>query len=309
MISRTEIQDAGRRIAMHVRRTPVMALEEKAFGIDAKIFFKLECLQHTGSFKPRGAFNCILNSKIEKAGVIAASGGNHGAAVAYAAYKLGHSAEIFVPIITPKNKVDRLRQYDASITVTGNNYAEALAASRERAAQTGAVAIHAYDDARVLAGQGTLGMELEEQVRGLDSVLIAVGGGGLIGGVASWYQERVRVIGVEPERAPTLHKSLAAGQVVEVETGGVAADSLGARRVGDLMFPIAQKFVPQTLLVSDEHIVEAQRALWQQLRLIAEPGGATAFAALLSGGYKPHPGERVGVVLCGSNAELASFPA
>jgi threonine dehydratase len=309
MISRTEIQDAGRRIATHVRRTPVMALEEKAFGIDAKIFLKLECLQHTGSFKPRGAFNCILNSKIEKAGVIAASGGNHGAAVAYAAHKLGHSAEIFVPMITPKNKVDRLRHYGAAITVTGNNYAEALAVSRERAAQSGAMAIHAYDDARVLAGQGTLGMEFEEQVRGLDSVLIAVGGGGLIGGVASWYQERIRVISVEPERAPTLHQSLAAGQVVEVETGGAAADSLGARRVGDLMFPIAQKFVSQTFLVSDEHIAEAQRILWQQLRLIAEPGGATAFAALLSGAYKPHPGERIGVVLCGSNAELASFPA
>jgi len=309
MISRTEIQDAGRRIAMHVRRTPIIALEERAFGIDARIFFKLECLQHTGSFKPRGAFNCILSSKIDKAGVIAASGGNHGAAVAYAAHKLGHRAEIFVPVITPKNKVDRLRQYDATINVAGNNYAEALAASRERAVQTGTVAIHAYDDARVLAGQGTLGMELEEQVRGLDSLLIAVGGGGLIGGVASWYQDRVRMIAVEPERAPTLHNSLAAGHVVEVETGGVAADSLGARRVGDLMFPVAQKFVPQSVLVSDEQIVEAQRTLWQHLRLIAEPGGATALAALLSGVYKPHPGERVGVVLCGSNAELASFPA
>ena len=294
---------------MHVRRTPVMALEEKAFGIDARIFFKLECLQHTGSFKPRGAFNCILNSNIGQAGVIAASGGNHGAAVAYAAHKLGHRAEIFVPVITPKNKVDRLRQYDAAITITGNSYSEALAASRERAEQTGAVAIHAYDDERVLAGQGTLGMEMEEQVRGLDSVLIAVGGGGLIGGVAAWYQERVRVIGVEPERAPTLHRSLAAGQVIDVETGGVAADSLGARRVGDLMFPIAQKFVSQSLLVSDEQIIEAQRALWQQFRLIAEPGGATALAALLSGVYKPHPGERVGVVLCGSNADLSSFPA
>jgi threonine dehydratase len=308
MISRTEIQDAGRRIAMHVRRTPVMALEEKAFGIDARIFFKLECLQHTGSFKPRGAFNCILSSKIGKPGVIAASGGNHGAAVAYAAHNLGHHAEIFVPVITPKNKVDRLQQYGASITITGNSYAEALAASRERALQTGAVAIHAYDDAHVLAGQGTLGMELEEQVRGLDSVLIAVGGGGLIGGVASWYQDRVRVIAVEPEHAPTLNKSLAAGRVVEVETGGVAADSLGARRVGELMFPIAQKFVLQSLLVSDEHIVEAQRVLWWELRLIAEPGGATALAALLSGVYKPHAGERVGVVLCGSNAELTTFP-
>ena len=309
MISRTEIQEAGRRIAMHVRRTPVITMEEKAFGIDAKILFKLECLQHTGSFKPRGAFNCILSSEIEEVGVIAASGGNHGAAVAYAAHKLGHSAEIFVPVITPKNKVERLRQYGASITVIGSNYAEALAASRERAAQTGAVAIHAYDDARVLAGQGTLGMEFEEQVRGLDAVLIAVGGGGLIGGAAAWYQDRVRVIGVEPERAATLHKSLAAGQVMEVETGGIAADSLGARRVGDLMFPIAQKFVAQSLLVSDEHIAQAQRMLWQQLRLVVEPGGATALAALLSGAFKPDPGERVGVVLCGSNAELASFPA
>jgi threonine dehydratase len=308
MISRTEIQDAGRRIAQHVRRTPVTALEEKAFGLDARIFFKLECLQHTGSFKPRGAFNCILSSNIGAAGVIAASGGNHGAVVAFAAHKLGHRAEIFVPVITPQNKIDRLKKYGAAITITGNNYSEALAASGERGTQTGAVAIHAYDDARVLAGQGTLGMELEEQVRGLDSVLIAVGGGGLIGGVAAWYQDRVRVIGVEPERAPTLNKSLAAGQVVDVETGGVAADSLGARRVGELMFPVAQKFVPQSLLVSDEQIVEAQGILWHQLRLIAEPGGATAFAALLCGVYKPHPGERVGVVLCGSNADLARFP-
>jgi threonine dehydratase len=308
MISRTEIQDAGRRIAKYVRRTPVMALEEKAFGIDAKIFFKLECLQHTGSFKPRGAFNCILSSNIGEAGVIAASGGNHGAAVAYAAHHLGHHAEIFVPTITPANKVDRLKHYGAAITITGRSYSEALAASRERAVQTSAVAIHAYDDARVLAGQGTLGMEFEEQVRGLDSVLIAVGGGGLIGGVAAWYQDRVRVIGVEPERAPTLHRALAARQVVDVEVGGVAADSLGARRVGELMFPIAQKFVQRSLLVSDEQIIEAQRLLWRHLRLIAESGGATALAALLSGVYKPHSGERVGVVLCGSNADLTSFP-
>jgi threonine dehydratase len=307
MISRTEVQDAGRRIAMHVRRTPILALEEKAFGIDARIFFKLESLQHTGSFKPRGAFNCILSSNIGEAGVIAASGGNHGAAVAYAAQKLGYRAEIFVPAVAPANKVERLRQYGAALNLIGSSYAEALAASQERVAQTDALAIHAYDDERVLAGQGTLGMELEEQVRGLDSVLIAVGGGGLIGGVAAWYQERVRVIGVEPERAPTLHRSLAAGQVIDVETGGVAADSLGARRVGELMFPIAQKFVSQSLLVSDDQIIGAQRALWQRLRLIAEPGGATAFATLLSGVYKPRPGERVGVVLCGSNADLQNF--
>jgi threonine dehydratase len=309
MISRTEIQDAWRRIAPHVRRTPVMALETGAFGVDAKVFFKLECLQHTGSFKPRGAFNCMLSSDVPPAGVIAASGGNHGAAVAYAAQKLGHHAEIFIPAVTPANKVERLRQYGAALQLTGNNYAEALAASRERAAQTGAVAIHAYDDERVLAGQGTLGMELEEQVRGLDSVLIAVGGGGLIGGVAAWYQQRVRVISVEPEHAPTLHNALAAGSVVDVEVGGVAADSLGARRAGELMFPIAQKFIQQALLVTDDQILEAQNVLWQELRLIAEPGGATAFAALLSGVYKPHPGERVGVVLCGANADLARFPA
>jgi threonine dehydratase len=308
MISRTEIQDAGRRIAMHVRRTPILAVEEKAFGINAKIFFKLECLQHTGSFKPRGAFNCILSSSVPAAGVIAASGGNHGAAVAYAAQKLGYRAEIFVPAVAPANKVERLRQYGAAINLIGNDYAEALAASKERAAQTGALGIHAYDDERVLAGQGTLGMELEEQVRGLDSVLIAVGGGGLIGGVAAWYQDRVRIISVEPERAPSLQKALGAGHPVDVETGGVASDSLGARRVGELMFPIAQKFVSQSLLVSDEQILEAQRALWQQLRLIAEPGGATAFAALLSGVYKPRLGERVGVVLCGSNADLEKFP-
>jgi threonine dehydratase len=307
MISRTEIQDAGRRIVGHVRRTPVIALEDHAFGLDAKIFFKLECLQHTGSFKPRGAFNCILSSSIPPAGVIAASGGNHGAAVAYAARKLGHHAEIFVPAVTPANKVERLRQYGAAINLVGKDYAEALAASHERAAQTGAVSIHAYDDQRVLAGQGTLGMELEEQVRGLDSVLIAVGGGGLIGGVAAWYHERVRVISVEPERSPTLHKALAAGRVVDVETGGLASDSLGARRAGELMFPIAQKFVAQAVLVGDDPILEAQKLLWQSLRLVAEPGGATALAALLSGAYKPRPGERVGVVLCGSNADLAKF--
>jgi threonine dehydratase len=229
--------------------------------------------------------------------------------VAYAAHKLGYRAEIFVPVITPKNKVDRLKQYGAAITITGDSYSEALEASRKRAIETGAVTIHAYDDTRVLAGQGTLGMEIEEQVRGLDSILIAVGGGGLIGGVAAWYHERVRVVAVEPERAPTLHQALAARQVVDVEVGGIAADSLGARRAGELMFPIAQKFVSQSLLVSDEQIIEAQRVLWQQLRLIAEPGGATAFAALLSGIYKPHPGERVGVVLCGSNTDLAKILA
>ena len=195
------------------------------------------------------------------------------------------------------------------MNVTGANYAEALAASKQRASETGALAIHAYDDPHVLAGQGTLAMEWEEQVRGLDTALVAVGGGGLIGGMAAWYQNRVRVIGVEPHRAPSLFKALETGTPVDVEVSGVAADSLGARRVGDLMFPIAQEFVPRVVLVSDEDIIAAQRLLWQKLRVIAEPGGATALAALLSRAYEPRPGERVGVVICGANADLSSFPA
>jgi threonine dehydratase len=308
MISKTEIQEAAQRIAGHVRLTPLLMMGENAFGMDAQIYLKLESLQHTGSFKPRGAFNCILSSSIPAVGVIAASGGNHGAAVAYAAQKLGIPAEVFVPAISPPNKVERLRQYGAKVNVIGSAYAEALAASQQRAAETGALSIHAYDDARVLAGQGTLGMELEEQINGLDTLLIAVGGGGLIGGVAAWYQSRVRVIGVEPELAPSLFKALEAGKPVDVEVSGVAADSLGARRVGELMFPIAQKHVERVVLVKDDHIREAQKTLWRKLRMIAEPGGAAALAALLSGSYKPAAGERVAVVLCGGNAELSSIP-
>jgi threonine dehydratase len=307
-IPQEQIQAAARTISPYARRTPVIMLEDRAFGIDAQIFLKLESLQHAGSFKPRGAFNCILSLKVPDAGVIAASGGNHGAAVAFAAQQLGHKAEIFVPTISSPNKINRLRQYGATANVVGRDYFEALAASRERAAVTGALAVHAYDDPYVLAGQGTLGMEFDQQVPELDSVLIAVGGGGLIGGVASWFRDRVRVIGVEPERAQSLRKSLDAHHVIEVETSGVAADSLGARRVGELMFPIAQQFVPEVVLVTDEQIIEAQRTLWQKLRVIAEPGGATALAALLSGAYQPKAGERVGVVICGGNAELGSFP-
>jgi threonine dehydratase len=307
-IPQEQIQAAARTISPYVRLTPVITLEDRAFGINAQISLKLESLQHAGSFKPRGAFNCILSLKVPDAGVIAASGGNHGAAVAFAAQQLGHKAEIFVPTISSPNKINRLRQYGATANVVGRDYFEALAASRERAAVTGALAVHAYDDPYVLAGQGTLGMEFDQQVPELDSVLIAVGGGGLIGGVASWFRDRVRVIGVEPERAQSLRKSLDAHHVIEVETSGVAADSLGARRVGELMFPIAQQFVPEVVLVTDEQIIEAQRTLWQKLRVIAEPGGATALAALLSGAYQPKAGERVGVVICGGNAELGSFP-
>jgi threonine dehydratase len=308
VLSRTEIQQAAERIKAHVRRTPVIELEEGAFGIDAKIFLKLESLQHTGSFKPRGAFNCILSSTVPEAGVIAASGGNHGAAVAYAAHKLGHKAEIFVPTISPPNKVEKLKQYGAQVNVVGKVYAEALAASKERASQTGALSIHAYDDPLVLAGQGTLGRELEQQVPELDTVFIAIGGGGLIGGVAAWYQGKTRVLGVEPENAATLFKALEAGHLVDVEVSGAAADSLGARRAGELMFPIAQKYVERVLLVSDDQIRQAQKTLWQKLHVVAEPGGAAALAALISGAYRPTARERVGVVICGANTELSSVP-
>jgi len=307
-ITSKEIQDASRRIASHVRRTPAIALEEGAFGSRARILLKLELLQHTGSFKPRGAFNCVLSSQVPEAGIVAASGGNHGAAAAYVAKQLGYRAEIFVPTISSPNKVERLRHYGANVNIVGKDYAEALAASKERAAQTGALPVHAYDDPHVLAGQGTLGMELEEQAGRLDSILIAVGGGGLIGGVAAWYQKRTRIIGVEPESAPTLTRSLEAGRLIDVETGGLAADSLGARRVGSLMFPIAQQYLERMVLVSDDDIRRAQTELWRSLRIVAEPGGAAVLAALLSGAYQPQPGERVCLVICGGNAELAAFP-
>src|SRR5579871_3324104 len=307
VINPTNIQEAAHRIQGYVRRTPVLTAQE-TFGAPIKLALKLEFLQHAGSFKSRGAFHCILRSQVPEAGVIAASGGNHGAAVAYAAQKLGHRAEIFVPTISPPNKVERLRQYGATVQIIGNNYNEALAASKERAQVSGALAIHAFDDPLVLAGQGTLGMELEEQEPELDTVLIAVGGGGLIGGVAAWYQERVRVVGVEPEKSCSLFKALEAGHPVEVDVSGVAADSFGARRVGELMFPIAQKYVSQVVLVTDEQIREAQRILWQNYRIVGEPGGAAALAAVLSGAYKPQRNERVGVVVCGANAELTSIP-
>jgi threonine dehydratase len=241
---------------------------------------------------------------IPDTGIIAASGGNHGAAVAYAARQLGYRAEIFVPELCPPIKVERLRQYEAQVHLVGANYAEALAASQARAVQTGALMIHAYDQAEVVAGQGTLGREMAEQIPDLDTILVAVGGGGLIGGIAAWFGREVRVIGVEPERAPTLHTALKVGMPVDVEVGGIAADSLGARRVGTLAFDVATRFVETVLLVSEEAIRDAQRRIWEDLRMAVEPGGATALAAVLSGRYQPIPGERIGIVVCGANVDL-----
>ena len=305
----SDVEDAAVRIGGLVRETPVAVLEEGAFGLDARLTLKLELLQHSGSFKARGAFNRILSSSVPPAGVVAASGGNHGAAVAYAARSLGHRAEVFVPEVSSPFKVGLIRRYGAEVTVGGAFYADAYAASAERAAETGALVVHAYDQPEVVAGQGTLGRELHSQAPDLDTVLVAVGGGGLIGGTAVYYRATARVVGIEPELAPTLHEALRTGEPVDVETGGLAADSLGARRAGELAFSVARRYVDGVVLVEDAAIREAQRALWRALRIVAEPGGAIALAALLSGRYRPQPGERIGVLVCGGNADLAQVPA
>jgi threonine dehydratase len=303
MLDRPEIVTAASRIAGRIRVTPIVELEPRAFGSSARITLKLELLQHTGSFKPRGAFNRILSGSVPASGVIAASGGNHGAAVAYAARELGPRAEIYVPARTPQIKLDRLASYGAHVIAIGESYSEALAASTERANQTGAMVVHAYDQEEVLAGQGTLGRELQLQAPQLETIFVAVGGGGLVGGVAAWYRGDAKVIAVEPASCPTLARALDAGRPVDVEVSGLAADSLGARRIGALMFPIAQQFVDRVVLVSDDQIRAAQRLLWNELRVMAEPGGATALAGLLSGQYEPHDRERVGVIVCGGNVD------
>jgi threonine dehydratase len=302
------ISEAERLIRPYIRRTPVMSVDAADFGLASQpLLLKLELLQHAGSFKPRGAFTNLLTRKVPSAGVVAASGGNHGAAVAYAAKTLGHKAAIFVPSIASPAKLDRIRSFGAELVVAGERYVEALAASRERAGKTGALEIHAYDQPETLIGQGTLGLELEAQAPDLDTLLVAVGGGGLIGGIASWYQRRIRIVAVEPETAPTLHMALAAGRPVDAPAGGIAADSLAPKQVGQIMFPIAQKFVERVVLVGDDHIRAAQIALWDKLRIVTEPGGAAAFAALLAKRYQPQTDERVGVIICGGNTNAVNF--
>ncbi len=308
MVSRSDIFAAAARIEGHVRRTPVLrvpgdSLDARLAGIP--VVLKLELLQHAGSFKPRGAFNRLLSLPVRPERVIAASGGNHGAAVAFAARALGVTAEIFVPATTPVAKLARIASYGAQVVRVGEAYADALAASRARQVETGALEVHAYDHADVLAGQGTVGREFEMGAPDLTHVLVATGGGGLIGGIAAWYAGSAHVVSVEPEGCPGLHDALRAGQPVDAPVGGLAADALGARRVGALMFPIARQYVAAAVLVSDDAIVAAQRLLWDRFRLIAEPGGATALAALLSGRFTPPRGARVGVLVCGANTDPA----
>lgn len=325
-VNREAIAATYELIRAHVRRTPVMEIDAADFGLDARpLLFKLELFQHTGSFKPRGALSSLLSRPVPEAGVVAASGGNHGVAVAFAARKLGVPATIFVPSVAAATKRERIREMGAELVIAGERYADALAASREFAAASGAREIHAFDQAETLLGQGSVGLEIEQQCgtsaegqrreqgeehprrEGLDTVLVAVGGGGLIGGMAAWFAGRVRLVAVEPRTAPTLYRALEAGRPVDAEAGGIAADSLAPRRVGELMFPLAQKFVECAVLVEDDAIREAQRALWKVMRVVAEPGGAAAFAALVSGAYRPAARERVGVVLCGSNTDAVSF--
>jgi threonine dehydratase len=317
LITREDIEKAAARIDGRVRRTPVVDAGEGAFGIDARITLKLELLQHAGSFKPRGAFNRILAAGGKARTVIAASGGNHGLGVAHAARVLGIPAEIFVPEAASPVKVARLRALGAAVTVTGAYYADAYAASRRRAEDTGALVVHAYDQPEVAAGQGTLAMELAAQAPDVDTVLVAVGGGGLLAGVAAWWDEgaddrAVRIVAVETERTATLASALRAGAPVDVEVGGVAAEALGARRIGEHGFAAAVRAGVRSVLVGDEAVIAARQALWDELRVAAEPAGAAALAALRSGAYRPRGGERVALIVCGGNrdpGDLGTPPA
>ncbi len=305
MIGRSDVEAAWGRIKNHVRRTPVIELPAGTFGVAAPIALKLEQLQVSGTFKGRGAFHKLLSSSVPPAGVITASGGNHGVAVAYAARKLGHKAEIFVPTISAPAKVARLRSYGAIVHQVGAVYDEARAASEMRAAETGALMIHAYQDPGVFAGAGTMALEFAEQAR-FDTLLIAVGGGGQIAGCAAAVGDTIEVVAVETEGTPTLYEARRAGKPVDVKISGIAADALGATRVGAANFEIAQQLVRDCLLVTDDAVRAAQKALWEELHVIAEPSGATSLAALMAGAYKPAAGERVGIVVCGANTEPGS---
>jgi threonine dehydratase len=302
------IRSAETLIRPHIRRTPVVQLDRREFRLPpGPLTLKLELLQHSGSFKARGAFANMLLRSVPTAGVAAASGGNHGVAVAYAAQQLGHAARIFVPTVASTAKIERIRALGAELVITGDRYDDARAAAELWTAQSGSLTVHAYDQPETLYGQGSLALELQEQAPQLDTLLVAVGGGGLIGGIAAWYRNAVKVIAVEPETAPTLFNALRAGEPVDSPAGGIAADSLAPRRVGSLMFPIAQQFVTQSVLVTDDAIVAAQSSLWNTLRITAEPGGAAAMAALLSGAYQPAPDEHVGVVICGGNTSAVNL--
>jgi threonine dehydratase len=304
-LDRPTIRSVYQIIQPHVRLTPILQTNGGDVGLSAfPLTLKLEQLQHAGSFKTRGAFTNLMCRSIPPAGVIAASGGNHGVAVAYAAGRLGIRARIFVPSVASPSKIERIRRYGADLTIVGDLYDDALVASERALEESQALAIHAFDQVETLLGQATVGIELKQQAPELETLLVSVGGGGLIGGIAAWYAGEIRLVGVEPEAAPTLSRALQAGRPVDAPAGGLAAESLAPRAVGELMFPLAQRYVDRVLLVDDASIRAAQEWLWDVFRIVAEPGGATAFAALLKGSYRPEPGERVGVVVSGGNTTV-----
>jgi threonine dehydratase len=311
VITPSDIRSAHARIRGHIRRTPILETASAVAGAPP-LSLKLECLQATGSFKARGAFHNLLTRPSVAAGCATASGGNHGAAVAFAAQTLGIEARVFVPEMAPAAKIAKINAYGAEAIIGGASYAEAQQRCDAYVAESGALAIHPYDAVETIAGQGTLALEWEEDLerlglKKLDTVLVAVGGGGLISGVAAWFQDRVKVVGVEPEGSRALYAALEANGPVDVTVISLAADSLGAKRVGELNFDIARKFVSGVVLVKDEAIAEAQRSLWADFSVVAEPGGAAAFAAIASGAYRPEPDERVGVLVCGANVDLKAF--
>jgi threonine dehydratase len=307
-ITPERIAETERLIRPHIRHTPVLHVDLADFGRGSQpLALKLECLQHSGCFKTRGAFANLLTRPIPACGVVAASGGNHGTAIAYAAMRLGVPATIFLPSVTSPAKAERVRSYAANLVVAGERYADALAASELFEKQRGALAVHAFDQPETLLGQGTVGCEIDADLPDIDTLLVAVGGGGLIGGIAAWFRGRVRIVAVEPEGAPTLSRALAAGEPVDAEANGIAADSLAPKRVGKIMFPFAQAFVDRSVLISDDDIRAAQLALWDKIRVVTEPGGAAAFGALLSGKYTPAPDERVAVLVCGANTTAVRF--
>ena len=302
-MNRSAIEDVRRVIASYVRRTPIIELDGRDVGLDdCRLVFKLEFLQRTGSFKARGAFANLLMRDVPAVGVLAASGGNHGAAVAHAAATLGVPATIFVPRVSPPTKVERIRSYGATVRIVGDSYGDAFAASQAEASDSKALYVHAFDQVETILGQGTLALELQEQAPAINTLLVPVGGGGLLAGVALGYGRTIRVIGVEPRTAASLSSALQAGRPVHTEVGGVAADSLGAARVGDLPFTLIRSTVDDVLLVSDDAILAAQARLWDALRVRVEAAAAVGFAAVLSGAHVPKRGETVGFILSGANA-------
>jgi threonine dehydratase len=307
-VNQQHISRCEQLIRPYIRRTPVITIDGADVGLKSRsLCLKLELFQHSGCFKVRGAFANLLTRKVPASGVVAASGGNHGAAVAYAAMMLKVPAKIFVPSVSSPAKVQRIRDYGADLVIEGDRYADALAASEIWEQKTGAMPVHAFDQDETMLGQGTIGIELDEQAPEIDTLLVSVGGGGLIAGIAAWYASRIKVVGVEPFAAPTLTTARVAGHPVDAEAGGLAADSLAPRRVGDRVFPIAKSHVHRVVRVADDAILAAQKLLWQVLRVVAEPGGAAALSALLCGAYQPMSGERVAVIICGGNTTAVDF--